>query len=295
MGDGSVKMMDADKLTVLRSFTAPESDRFPCTDFHFSPLDQEKPDEYRLVTASATGDLNFWSVNTKLLKYEWMEKVTEPGNTVHSVHYSHTGNRFASAGMDKTVRMYDCEMNECINEWGPDNDTKGHHTNQIFCVRFHPTDDRCCVTGGWDSTVKVWDMRQPTPVRSIFGPHLSGRGLAMNSRHQILTASDAAEDSLQLWDFRNGKLIQNIDWNGDESSKSPHLYCANFSADETMFSAAGSRPAECQVFDSRTFERLSSVSMEPTIHSCAFSNSKTTTPKLVMGGANNALSLYRIR
>jgi WD40 repeat protein len=297
-----------------------------------------------------------------------MDKMTEPDNTIHSVHYSHTAEHFVTCGADKSVRLYDATMNECVTAWGPLNDTKQCHSNQVFCVRFHPSDHRIIVSGGWDSNVKVWDARQPAPIRTLFGPHISGRGLAINQKNQILTASDTNDNSLQLWDFRSTRKLADIHWteggksedviarrvaaandhsnnnnnnnnnnnsssnnnsnsnsnnnkNSSSSSSSssnnsnnntkaeeeqksyaddddrpnptPHLYCCAFSPDDTMFAAGGTRPAEAAVFDSRTFEKLSSCTLEPSVHTLDFSSDQTNL-QLVVGGSDNAVSLYKI-
>lgn len=373
MGTGALKILSSplaadaatnggqSDLKLMRQMTPPGGDHFPCTDLVFSPRPPNSAGAHSLLTCSATGELHFWDVNFDKMEYEWIDRVTEnvgaDSGATHSVHFSHTGGRFASGGADKTVRLYDAEVNECVTAWGPasgaddglDNNAKHCHSNQVFCVRFHPTDDRIVVSGGWDSNVKVWDARQAAPIRSLFGPHISGRGLAINKRNQILSASDCSDNSLQLWDFRSTKKLADIHWNeggdvkdvvqrrldaansgggssnvvtsadadneqqqqthaqrtrsqqqfaddDDRPNPTPHLSCCAFSPDETMFAAGGTRPAECAVFDARTFEKLSMSTLEPAVHTLDFTDGGKSGNglQMVIAGADNAVSLYKI-
>lgn len=47
------------------------------------------------------------------------------------------------------------------------------------------------VSGGWDNTVKVWDIRSKTPVHSIFGPHVCGESIDINEKNQAPTRTQA--------------------------------------------------------------------------------------------------------
>ena len=46
------------------------------------------------------------------------------------------------------------------------------HSNRIFSVKF--IDDNTIVSGGWDSVIHLWDIRQGKSVKSVFGPHVAG-------------------------------------------------------------------------------------------------------------------------
>ena len=59
-------------------------------------------------------------------------------------------------------------------------------------------------------------------IRKIFGPHICGDGLDIQSvsvsgsSQQILTGSWRKDNTLQIWDSGSGKLIKNVpsDYNG---------------------------------------------------------------------------------
>jgi COMPASS component SWD3 len=123
--------------------------------------------------------------------------------------YSPNGNQFATAGKDFNIRIYDegtksVDVTLAAAEWN----SRGH-SNRVFAVKF--IDENTLISGGWDSVIHIWDIRQAASVRSIYGPHLSGDALDFQNG-QILTGSYSSKDQIQLWDFDSGKLIETLDW-----------------------------------------------------------------------------------
>ena len=51
------------------------------------------------------------------------------------------------------------------------------HGNRVFSVRCHPENFNIVVSGGWDGSVKIYDIRDKAPVGSIGGPQCSGDSL----------------------------------------------------------------------------------------------------------------------
>ena len=46
------------------------------------------------------------------------------------------------------------------------------HSNRIFSIKF--IDDNTIVSGGWDSVLHLWDIRQGKSVKAVFGLHVAG-------------------------------------------------------------------------------------------------------------------------
>jgi COMPASS component SWD3 len=44
------------------------------------------------------------------------------------------------------------------------------HSNRIFALKFHNTDPNVLVSGGWDRTIQIYDIREGRTVASMFGP-----------------------------------------------------------------------------------------------------------------------------
>ena len=85
------------------------------------------------------------------------------------------------------------------------------------------------ISGAWDNTVKVWDMRDPrNPVRYIYGPYICGDALDLHEGY-ILTGSFRSTEQLQLWDFGTCELIEDIKMNEVLVSPKPcQIYSTQF-------------------------------------------------------------------
>lgn len=71
-----------------------------------------------------------------------------------------------------------------------------------------PTTCQLLVSGGWDRTLQVWDLRLARSVRSFFGPYICGDALDMRGG-VLVTGSWRHANPLQLWDFGSGRLLTN--------------------------------------------------------------------------------------
>ena len=56
---------------------------------------------------------------------------------------------------------------------------------------------------GWDNTVQIWDIREGSAVRSLYGPHICGDALDIVG-DEILTGSWRAETQLEVWSLSTG-------------------------------------------------------------------------------------------
>ena len=77
------------------------------------------------------------------------------------------------------------------------------HSNRIFCVKFNPTDPNMIVSGGWDRTVQLMDLRVRCPVNYFFGPHICGETIDFRrDGNTMVTGSYRMDDVLEVWDLR---------------------------------------------------------------------------------------------
>lgn len=83
--------------------------------------------------------------------------------------------------------------------------------NRIFSLKGVKDDPNLFFTGGWDSTVRLWDVRQNDKyVRKFSGPSVSADSLDLKG-NVLLAGNYSNNDIVQLWDFKSGELIKNVD------------------------------------------------------------------------------------
>ncbi|XP_012270863.1 uncharacterized protein LOC105694596 [Orussus abietinus] len=165
-----------------------------------------------LYASSACGNIFMCVVDTSQFK----RFIEEPKNEVNTIDVSATGERLVSGGKDAAVRLYDTHTGKVITTYKKDEaelleeKVSKFHRMRIFASKFHQTFPEIVITGGWDDTVRIWDIRVGTgSVRCIKGPHICGDAIDVRESH-ILTGSWVVRGSLQIWDMTSGKLIETI-------------------------------------------------------------------------------------
>ena len=152
------------------------------------------------------------------------------------------------------------------------------HSMRTYSVSFDKSNPNIVLTGGWDERTVIWDLREETPIRSMFGTYICGDSIDLFD-DIVLTASYREEDQLQQWDFGTGKLIKTIKWNEKGSFKASddpcQLYCCSYSkGDGSLILAGGATANEAKLFDRNELETqiatVYDVSRE--INSCDFAN-----------------------
>ena len=72
------------------------------------------------------------------------------------------------------------------------------HINRIFGLRRHPKDPNIVVSGGWDSMLKIYDIRDGRPVASIGGPLIQGDSIDL-FEDMIVTGSNRNKSVMQMF------------------------------------------------------------------------------------------------
>jgi len=143
------------------------------------------------------------------------------------------------------------------------------HSNRVFSLKFLPEDDNTLVSGGWDNTLQIWDLRVGHSVRGIYGPHVAGDAIDINDRNEILTGSWRPENPLELWDYGSGRRLAVVPWNQSSVRAEPcFLYAAQFSKDasgQQLIAAGGSGSNEAKVFNHHVGNkvRVTAASLSP--------------------------------
>eukprot|EP00002_Diphylleia_rotans_P028207 TRINITY_DN568_c0_g1_i1.p1 TRINITY_DN568_c0_g1~~TRINITY_DN568_c0_g1_i1.p1 ORF type:complete len:350 (+),score=59.43 TRINITY_DN568_c0_g1_i1:100-1149(+) len=234
--------------------------RLPVTNLRFRPANLSQKTKNILLASYAEGIVRHWHVTSS----KCLHTISEPDNNIYAIDYTSDALKFCSAGKDFKLRLYDESTKQLVSTLtGGQNDTTVGHANRVFSLKFHPKNENLIISGGWDDTIQVWDVRIDQAVRSIFGPHICGDSVDAVG-NEILSGSWRPDHQLQLWDFGTGKLIRDIPW--AKSTDEPCLlYAAQFSHgnDGELIAAAGSGSNEARIFDKKTATHLGTVTGIP--------------------------------
>lgn len=259
-GDGSVKVYNTRTGIEVNKLQEGEEGALPITAIKFRPVPDGAHARTRnvFIASNTNGQIQHWHMSSgKCLHSLFCEN-----DQIYALDYDNEGTKFLAAGMNKTIRLFDedtkSESVVLCGGSGHGRTTSGH-SNRIFACKFVPDDNNLIISGGWDSTVQIWDVRAGHSVRSFYGPHICGDSLDMVGNN-VLTGSWRSADQLEIWDFRSGKRLENINWYGPHSHfgavghQPCMVYAAQFSRESPnprFIVAGGSGFNEARVFNRR--------------------------------------------
>lgn len=132
------------------------------------------------------------------------------GSNVVCAEVDPFGEIFAIACTDGSIRIYDIETLQrttaLVKITGHSATTQSAN---IFDLIFNPDDSNIILSAAGNDKVLFWDRRSGNAERSISGPHIRGRGLAMYN-NQVTTASARQVKQLEVWDFGTARRIKDI-------------------------------------------------------------------------------------
>ncbi|XP_063982240.1 uncharacterized protein LOC135165155 [Diachasmimorpha longicaudata] len=206
-GDGGIEMRNGETGQLLSTLRLAPEESLPimCCQFHAI-------EGMILYASSACGKIFICNLDTE----ECFKFIEEPENEINTISASTDGEYLVSGGKDAALRVYDASTGKVIHTY--QKDTTGmiadalekFHRMRIFAAKFHKTIPELIVSGGWDDTVQIWDIRTGGgSIRSIKGPHICGDALDVHET-KIITGSWTVEGSLQLWDLISGRLMDTI-------------------------------------------------------------------------------------
>ena len=134
-----------------------------------------------VLTVTANGALQHWHTTSGKL----LHTIHDELNQLFTCDYSPDGTQFLAGGKDQIVRVYDEQTRGLLVELEGGGAGEPGHSNRVFCAKFCIDDPNLIVSGGWDNNVKVWDIRKPSPVRSIVGPYVCGDSIDLHDGYLL--------------------------------------------------------------------------------------------------------------
>ena len=83
------------------------------------------------------------------------------------------------------------------------------HTNGVMCLQF---DDQVLITGSYDATIKVWDIKTGQEIRTLTG-HTQGIRCLQFEDSKLITGS--LDNTIKIWNWRTGQLVKSMNGHSD--------------------------------------------------------------------------------
>eukprot|EP00484_Ammonia_sp_Unknown_P018024 CAMPEP_0197026604 /NCGR_PEP_ID=MMETSP1384-20130603/6663_1 /TAXON_ID=29189 /ORGANISM="Ammonia sp." /LENGTH=379 /DNA_ID=CAMNT_0042455303 /DNA_START=158 /DNA_END=1297 /DNA_ORIENTATION=- len=254
--DGGVRVLRGSDGKLAYKFSTSGSQ--PVTVLRWKPSLSNVGSSSCLISTSASGCIDIWHVQSSKCIYS----IAEQENQIFAFDISPQSKgsfRFASAGQDKIIRVYDDETKKLVSTLERGYMTKHvGHSNRIFALKWKPDDANILISGGWDNSVLFWDLRSKQCFRSIFGPHIAGQSVDIQN-DIVVTGSWAVRDTIHLYEFSTGKELKNsqLRWN-----PSPMIYSLSYSPSlEGVIAAGGTGINTARIINTNTGQKSEAITL----------------------------------
>jgi len=200
-----------------------------------------------LTAVSIDGRIYQWKLNYNTKAFNVSITMNENENDLYSLDYNFDGTKFAVSSRMNTIKIYDETTKVPILDLSTTGPFKQGHSNRIYSVKFTDLPD-VLLSGGWDRTLKIWDLRIGQAIASITGLEIGGDSIDAREDH-IMVGNNRTQNSIQEYSLSKRALIKNYLWDKDNPLHAPSIYSLRMSQPKKFMVACGSDPNEAGLFD----------------------------------------------
>ena len=148
------------------------------------------------------------------------------------------------------------------------------HNNRVFSLKGHPEDPNILVSSGWDSQVKIYDIRQASPVVSIGVGKMAGDSLDIYD-DMVVAGCYQNRSNMKVLSLNHMCLVDTFDYSQLSTNKtSGFLLSSRFTNDGHFIISGGAGKNQIKVFanDSDTekkYDQLLSLDLKSSVLSLA--------------------------
>jgi COMPASS component SWD3 len=218
----------------------------PCTCIRWRPQSSNAVTKNVILTVNANGALEHWHITSGKRLHRIYEECCE----LLCCDYNADGSQFACAGKETCVDIYDEKTRNRVARLEGGGQGLNGHSSRVTCCKYDPNDSNIIISGGWDKSVIIWDVRQKIPLRSIYGPYICGDAIDL-SNEVIMTGSYNDVENIQMWEYNTCDHFTDINWDeGLPSEKPCFIYALQFEKNNGDIVIAGGYGCnEIKVFD----------------------------------------------
>jgi len=223
-----------------------------------------------LISTHTDGAINYWRPASGRLVHQLTEEAD-----IYALDVDAEGVGFATGSSDSKVRLYDGVKHCLVGALEPQGPQAPGHSSRVFSLKFS-SDSRLLLSGGWDSTIHVWDTRTHRAIGALLGAYMCGDALDLKD-DTVLAGSWQPKRQIQLYSLRMMSLLKAVPWavHKGDLEDSCHVYSVQFAkTGPALILAAGSRNNEARFFEATGRNRpLAGIaSVEKAIYSVDFAN-----------------------
>jgi WD40 repeat protein len=163
------------------------------------------PDGRCFVTCSWDGSLRLWDLESgKQIGEDWRDD----NNAVRSMTLSPDGKTIASGsgGGDYNVRLWDVKTRKVIANW------TGH--TYVVCTLCWSADSERVVSGSWDGTARIWNVKSGQTVLIIETGHNWVYAVMYSPDSSKIATGGDEENAVKIWDAKTGELLKTLKHDG---------------------------------------------------------------------------------